>query len=302
MYNPNPEEELMRKTGAVESPLTISEQELYKWYSESHIMREEKSRRRMFEDMHEFSDVYPPDKLTHDKQEVIKKRQRPKEGDVAQKAELLELILSRFSDRAQWFGQMVAYRTLEFDDRIHGVDMVLEGKEENGNPIYIAIDCTVAQSQEKIDEKVDGITKNIENDTLSTVEYFQSDDGEVKGKIECIPKVIIAVNPERMDNLCQDVIPAVGSEKGKYDRLSNSHFQIFFLRQIESQLEKQRQLVRLPKEDMRMHKKEVAEAIENALKYIQKILREKEKSLDQSLIQRGNMEFEDSGLRSTLAA
>lgn len=238
-------------------------------------LRVQREEMRKLEDLDEFSDLYNLDEIANDKRLVLEKRKKSIK-DYSQRGEMLETILAEFSDMSEWFGEMSSQKTTEFDDRVNMTDVVLEGETDDGKDIYLAIDCTISQNLNQINKKIDGIIEKINSDELTTIKYFQSEqDPSKKGMLKFVPRVIIALDPQRMDEVCKEVLPVINGERGGKTKLARSYLQIFFLRQIEAQLAKQRELVNLSRPDMKKHRKEVAEAVSNVLGYIQKVLKEK---------------------------
>lgn len=295
MYNP--ETNILRKTGAAEKPLEPVVDEMYELFLKDKKFIDSRQDRKQFKDINKFSDVYSRERIRSDIQYLKNRKESFGKVDHTVRGQLLETVMSEYVDMVEWFGNMSSHRASEYDDQCNGVDVILEGEGQDEKPVYLAIDCTISENKRTLDQKVRSIVNNIEKNTLSTIKYFQSDRDDFKGMLHFVPKVIIAMEPRRMEELAKECLPIMKKEKGCYKKLHNSYLQIYFLRQAEAQLKKQQELVNLPG---KKHQKEVIEAINNTLEYIQKVLEKKETSLDQSVVKRGNKEFEASEVNSSL--
>ncbi|MEA1926255.1 MAG: hypothetical protein U9M90_03385 [Patescibacteria group bacterium] len=300
----NPEKQLYKKVFAKESPLSSSEEAVYRWYLENSYFRKERADRQQLKDMDKFKkiDGYSNEEIEINKQEVLEQRRREHEKDKTQRGEIFETIIGEYGDLNGWFGDMAVAKTTEYDDRINHTDLVLEGEIKNGEKVHIAIDCTVSENLNNLYKKVKRIADEIEDDTLTTIKYFQSaENEEVMGELEYVPRVIIAIQPHRLNELCEQAIKIIDKEKGSNKQFSKSYTQFFLLMQIEAQLQKQKELANLPKKDGSSHPEVIRNSIDTALTKIENIIEEKKGFLDGDTLQEAKDVFEKSGYSSALS-
>ncbi len=98
-----------------------------------------------------------------------------------------------------WFGEHTEIRkTSEYDDRVNGVDGVLEHGEgvEARKHLALAFDVTFSPDVEK---KFNGILGDIERGQLSSVKYYRAADGAVG--LKNVPKVVIGADAASVTEL-----------------------------------------------------------------------------------------------------
>jgi hypothetical protein len=247
-------------------------------------------------------DGYDRKRIEADRDKVLKMR----EGDTLVKSkqgEIFEHIISENVENHNWLGDNAyTFKTVEHDDRIHHADLVVEWdpkedeeketeeKEEvEKEPVRLAIDCTVAEVEENLNQKVKYILDELKNKKMTDIDYFESQiDGSV-GPIKNIPRVILAINKDKLEGLCKD-FQVLSPSNPAWQR---NYLQIFFLEEISMQLIKQigivkdgfakpdnlyvksREIDYIKKRDFLLDRmKEVLDIIENMLANKKKVLSE----------------------------
>jgi len=210
-----------------------------------HFVGRMKENRPNIED---FSDIYPPEKIQED-QERLRNSQETHNDPISERGKILEALVLDRIEKDNWFGEST-YTVLaaEYDDRINGVDLVIEfvvdGKVER-----LAIDVTTAQDEEVIEKKWRSIVDPLmRKGHLTKLKYFESEaDRDIvekesnitKGEVS-MPKIILGIDTENFDDLAKEIASKL--ERGervdlsehflKYDFLDLAHQQLTFLLEI----------------------------------------------------------------------
>lgn len=288
MYNP--EQAYIASRSLVGAPLNAIEEDAYNAYLQDPEMMEKRKRSISMQDMDEFSEKYNPLYIEKDKRWLKEQRDRDGQMDKTPRAELLEYFFETMVEGADWFGENVYLtKTLEFDDRMNHTDFVLEweGDDPEKETIKLAVDCTVAENKEVLQKKVDCIMKEIERETLTSVKYFHSSGTDEKGPIKMIPRVIIGLRKNRLEEICKVTNDIQRRVPGSNKKLSESYLQLYLLREMELQLKNQ--LAHLEIKQFKNYTF-MKKSITDALKSITDIVKEKESSLGQVSVQRAYAE------------
>jgi len=298
-YFDNPEQALIKKTHFNSVPLSSSEQAVHDWYIRNPEGAKKREDAYMMKDMGAFirefgGGPYYQAEAEKDKQEVLKLRN--KEGNIykTERAEIFEAIFQKWAKEGKWFGDDCdIVPTLEYDDRVNHTDFVLVFKDSSGRTIRLAVDCSVTEDEDVLRKKVFFTVRGLETKDLTTVKYFSDPNSGKKGKIGIIPRVIAVAEKERMDELSQLFL--VAYRDGGKQREKENYFQYYLLKEFESQLETQLEVIerqRAPKGNWRYDK--MKKNIKEALNLISEIIQKKESSLDPKVLQRAKKEIADS--------
>jgi hypothetical protein len=114
-------------------------------------------------------------------------------------------------------------------------DAIMQFGDEIGAP-KLAIDYTTAEDPKTLGEKQGNVIKDIYDQQMTTIKYFQSSIREEdKGRLAMVPRVIIAVEKSAVEEFCEAYY-----DKDKF----SAHFlQYFILLEIKRQLEKQLEIL-----------------------------------------------------------
>jgi hypothetical protein len=239
--------------------------------------------------------------IDYDKQQVIKARKG--QGYKTERGILFEHLLInqhpklKSADIAGWFGSGTPVKaTTEYDDRFNHTDGVIEFGVNSDDP-KLAIDVTTASNPATLKIKAKRIMSKLqETGELSDIKYYEDED-EKAFPLRSIPRAIIAIDEDALDELC--------SEYKDFDKgFTDSHIQIFVLKEIEDQLLIQIEAVegsiaKLKEKDtadLQKFKKfqKSKDKISHVLKEIQEILKDKKSSLTNSTWKRAEQHIKSS--------
>lgn len=240
----NPEIALLRKRANREDSLSPSEEAVYDWYLKNPRFREIRVSRNRLQEMDDFLGIYDFKEIQRDKEKVQKLRDLETEKDKTQRGEIFETIVGEYGDMAEWFGDMTIAEVLEYDDRINHVDLVLSGKNKQGESVFLALDCTVSENNKNIEKKISRIANEIKRGRLTQIKYYKHPDTDQALPLSNIPRIILVIDKERLKRLCEDIIKVIQRKKGSNRELAQNQIQFELLNQMKSQLENQRELAK----------------------------------------------------------
>ncbi len=182
-------------------------------------------------EIQDFTDVYPQEEVSADKQWLEQQRTREVEVAKTSRGKILETIIRRQAELSNWLGDNChTVATTEYDDRANHVDFVVEWEKPDGQICRLAVDITTTEDPGIVNKKEELIEEEIERGTLTTVKYFESEADQTKGKIEQLPRVVLAVDRQSIQKLCKDLV----REKPK--ELAKSPEQLLLLKEIRLQM------------------------------------------------------------------
>ncbi|PIR42049.1 MAG: hypothetical protein COV30_00550 [Candidatus Yanofskybacteria bacterium CG10_big_fil_rev_8_21_14_0_10_37_15] len=164
---------------------------------------------------------YGKERVERDQEMVRKKKKEIQEAGTGptRKARLLEALLTEQIELSNWFGENT-YTIIpaEFDDLFHGVDLALEIEDEN-EVKHIALGIDVTSSSVSIRKKLKIIKDHIADGTLTSMEYFHSEDHnpDFYGTMSNIPQVVIGSDGKTIKELSELWMSAYGLAKLRKD-------------------------------------------------------------------------------------
>lgn len=174
-------------------------------------------------DMSKFVKVagYGPERIERDKERIERKKKEIKELGTGptKKAQLLEALLTEQIELSEWFGENTfTIVPAEFDDLFHGVDLALEIVDDN-ELRHLALGVDVTSSPVAIRKKLKIIKDHIANGTLTSMEYFHSEDHnpDFYGTMANIPQVVVGVDGKTIKELGDLWMSAYGLAKLQRD-------------------------------------------------------------------------------------
>lgn len=293
-----PDHAFFHEVRAKEAPLTKDEALVYRAYLNNSELREERITKNQLIRMNEFGDVYPKDELSADKNEVMAEKEE-KKIDFTERGEIFEFLM-RESEKFNWFGEdCYIVKTSKYDDIKNYTDIVIEWEDEDGQIVRLAIDCTVAKNEDNLRKKAYGIKRKLESGDLSSLKYHQSELSDEKRLLTQIPQVVVAIEPEKITDLCRIFTRVINKDKGSKDDFSKCNVQFVLLKEIEEQLRYQNDrimkiLFSCP-ENKRKHYASAQKSILKTFRIINKIIEEKKHSLGENLIQGADSELAKNG-------
>lgn len=290
------EKNFLNNVLAKEQPLTSVEQAVYNWYLKKPDFIERRAKENQLKELDEFKGVggYDENEIKKDNQLIKQQKERQQEMDKTERGEIFEAIFETYADMNEWFGDMIVSKTSEYDDRINHTDFVLRGELDGGEEVFIAIDCTVTENQDLIDKKVNRIGNEMTKGELSEIKYFKSaDDEDDKRRLKNVPRVILVLDHENLNNLCRLTLGLINKEDGANKKFAEVETQINFLLQMRVQLDKQKEIFQALKNKRDDYPDEMLYSIEKAIEKISEIIEEKKDSLGIDKFQGVEDSFED---------
>lgn len=258
-------------------------------------LEEKKERQRRQLDLLSFiKKGFNKTKIMKDYEKVLELRENDALGKNPQ-AMIFEHIVTENIELHNWLGDSaLTYKTTEYDDRINHTDLVVEWDGEEGmEPIRLAIDCTIAESEEVLDKKVGYIVKELNNLRMTKIKYFESDIDNTAKTIQDVPRIILAIDRNKLEELCKDFINLSVADSAWQE----NYLQLFFLREVEEQLIMQLKL--LEKDDKNIkyllsrhtdYSKEkimsLSDKLKTLLELIRKIIKEKTDAMPEDTLAR----------------
>jgi hypothetical protein len=187
-----------------------------------------------------FSNVYTADeiesnlRLVRDLEEKFAQQNEsePSKEEIMRLGRILEAIVIEQIELNEWLGEHVkTQQTTRFDDYTNGIDFIAEF-EDIGKHLGFAIDATSGHDK-TIEKKLDRIRKKIMRGEMGEVRYFRSSDGFLKGKMELLPTVVLAIERKTLVHLARLWV------QGKQSELARHPVKYFFFHEVLVQLEAQ---------------------------------------------------------------
>ena len=223
-----------------------------------------------------FADLYGECNIKKDEGYVKKMEKKFTETDFPEQikfnklATIFEAILHNQAELSEWLGSNVhTINTSRYDDIKNGIDTIAEfiEKKQSASHLGLAIDATFSAD---INKKIQRIKNEIKNGQLTRVKYFQSDAINFRGELSKIPKVIIGVDMNTIQELGELWLKRKNKELGKHP----IQFQI--LDQMLMQLETFENYAK------RNNRSEIAEIYKKTHGIVLKIYEKKESSINDS--------------------
>ena len=184
-----------------------------------------------------FVDVYGTDTVLSDMHYVGNMRKKFSESSnesteqTKKAADVLEAIIQDQANTNSWLGDGVTVKkTSAYDDIKNGVDAIAEYPDSVDGSRVLALGIDVTFGTNSIERKFDRIKKQIDEDRLARVKYFESNDGNFKGTRNNIPRTIIGLSIKNISDLARNW------SSGEHDWLATHPAQFMLLQQIDEQL------------------------------------------------------------------
>ncbi len=156
--------------------------------------------------MADFKDFYPDAIIRRDEDTVANFKRRFELGDqkdfkAARLAKVFEQIFTDQVELNEWLGPNVTTMgASEYDDIVNGVDTIAQIESETSNShLGFTLDITI--SKLKLADKLKRIRREIDEGTLTTIKYFASPDETFRGKLEKVPRLIVGVGAQAVQEL-----------------------------------------------------------------------------------------------------
>lgn len=180
-------------------------------------------------DPNTFKGFYTDERIAEDLALVNLRTSQFESGDLDRTALVLEGIIFEHLELSNWLGQGVeTIRASRYDDIKHGVDLIAEFNTE-GFTKHLALGVDVTFSTLKLEKKFAKIKKEIDEDTLTLVSYFESPSQ--RGELKNIPRTIIGVENNTVIELAALWVRNQNTE------LANHFIQVIIAKEILEQLQ-----------------------------------------------------------------
>lgn len=242
--------------------------------------------------------------LEHDTKQVLEARQ--KDQAKSMHSELLADIMAFRMNDYNWLGDECKITpTNEYDDRMNHADIVCEftkpadTQEANSRQSYLAIDCTVSEDIDVLKKKTGYTARRFfHTEMLPEIKYIRK-QVDNKPIIKNIPRVIVAIEKKRLDEVCKAMLPADNNSETAIRKIKTSYIQLYMLYQIVTQLRQQLVYV-TQKFTSRAKMVQAYDSLNLAFETIRDIIQQKESSLGNEITERAWSEFEKSDVSAFL--
>lgn len=121
----------------------------------------------------------------------------------------------------EWFGEGYGViPTLEHDDVVNGIDMVVSFDGEGGERSHLGIDVTVSSDEDVVEKKIKRTIRDLRKGKLSEVKYFCDDDEPNDKGMREMPRVVVNLDISAVRQVLNDFKlkekPSINKEFGKY--------------------------------------------------------------------------------------
>ena len=155
----------------------------------------------------DFEGVYGTENVQRDVEEaerlarIFEVRQTESERTTKKISEVLEAIIIMNAEMNEWLGEADTLKTARYDDFKNKTDMLVEwhSPEDGSRILALAVDITFGTSS--VDKKMMSIKSEIDTGTLGTIRYFKDARDEFIGTRNNVPRVIIGVSKEMIEDL-----------------------------------------------------------------------------------------------------
>ncbi len=155
----------------------------------------------------EFVGIYGEQNVRNDMAEVLRlknlfrKEQTPEQKNSQIQAEVLEGIMLMHSELSNWLGDAHTMKTSLYDDYKNKTDMFAEWYSHEMGSRVLALGIDVTFSRLAVENKLFQIKREIDAGELGKIRYFKDTRGDFMGTRNNIPRVIIGVRPQAVEEL-----------------------------------------------------------------------------------------------------
>lgn len=147
----------------------------------------------------DFKDHYGAEVVQQDLNHIAHIKESFVEDENKRAAEVLEAILYEHTELSDWLGPNAkTIRPSEYDDIVNGIDLIVEFESEDATQ-HLALGVDITFGSISMTKKFDRIHREIEEDDLARIKYFESHG--FKGSLKQLPRVVIGVEKETVIEL-----------------------------------------------------------------------------------------------------
>lgn len=230
-------------------------------------------------DMESFEELYGVDSVKSDLEKVkeLQEHFRLNDQESSQEArkigKILEMIVNEQIELNNWFGEGVrTQQTTDFDDYTNGIDSLVEFERDDGKQFLgLAIDATFGGSM-SFDKKFRKIRRQLVEGKMGSVKYFRSLDGEMEGRLNYVPRVVLSINRNKVIEIAKLWV------EGRQQVLAKHPVQLILMQEVYIQLAAQQKFVNI------LGQQQMELALNRQLKMIQQIIEIKRREFSQEEI------------------
>jgi len=180
-------------------------------------------------------------------------------------ADIIEALLFEHIEQSEWFGKDAhTLKTSNFDDIRNKTDLLVEFENGKEQLTYLGLAVDVTFGETALRHKLEEIKKDIQENRLSKIEYFESERSPFKGEYRNLPRVVIGMDRSHMVDLVR-----MWMQDEKKKEFVSHPIQMLILQEIIDEL---RSFIQYAK---KQGKNEMVTIYEKQLRIIEKIERRK---------------------------
>lgn len=157
----------------------------------------------------DFKEENRQENIKIDKEKVQQRKEELKQmgqseiSSSKKRSKILEALMAEQIEISDWFGPNVnTVIASEFDDLFNSIDMVVEfGDEKEKDSHYDPVGIDVTSTTERIEKKLYKIRDSLRQWGGSRIRYFRSERQNPKTTLKEMPRLIIGVEPELLEEL-----------------------------------------------------------------------------------------------------
>ncbi len=222
----------------------------------------------------DFQELYGKEEIERDSNYVEKRTNDFKNSNQenSENAKLGEIFEAITAVAREWFGKNTqTIKTSRYDDIANGIDLIAElSKDEEGifvGEIGLAIDVTFSN---EFEDKLEKIRKEIDEDRLPKIKYFESKKRKIKGQLSDVVRVVITASKETVLELSETLISATKNPKILFE----NQFQFQALEEIIIQLKTYQRYAQS------LGRKDLAERFQKALSLMLYVKKERTQTIE----------------------
>ncbi len=222
----------------------------------------------------DFQKLYGPEEVKRDLDYVDRRKSdfQNNNQENPENAKLGEIFEAITVVAREWFGKNAqTIKTSKYDDIANGIDLIAElSKDEEGifvGEIGLAIDVTFSN---EFEDKVQKIKKEIDENKLPKIKYFESKRRNIKGQLSGVVRVVVTASKETVFELSETLLEAVKNPKILFE----NQFQFQALEEIIIQLKTYQKYAES------LGKKDLAQRFQKALSLMLYVKKERTQTIE----------------------
>ncbi len=156
--------------------------------------------------MEDFKDVYQS-QVADDMRRARAKKIEQEKGNTPRQAiekmiaDILEAIILSESELSNWLGDATTMKAADYDDLFNGIDVLAEWRPEGEGTSVLGLAIDVTFGYDASRKKLLDIRKGVDAGIGGKAKYFQDSLGEFRGMRINMPRVVLGVSKEMVEEL-----------------------------------------------------------------------------------------------------